>query len=55
MALKFKELAKQIAGRETGKQVDITQISEILRIILDLFGEAKASEVLALIEKTRGD
>lgn len=50
--LKFNPLVKEIASREGGKvEVNIAQISEIVKIMLEEMARVPASEAMALIEK----
>jgi len=46
------KFAVRVANLEGGRaEVNVAQIKEILKIVLDLLAERKASEVMALIEK----
>lgn len=52
MAINLNEFAVSIAKKEGGKkQVNIAQIKEVLKIVLNKLRREKASEVLKLLGK----
>jgi len=50
--IKFKKLAQEIAKREVGKkEVNISQISEILKVTLGILAEYPLADVSKLLNK----